>query len=100
MFYPKTTKKITVKKLDKAIIAERILAHDGLSKCEVVGLALQGSDDIETFEEVWKELEAESRAMESVDKELKDIEYKAELEKVQKYLDVDRFVNVKPIIEV
>ena len=100
MFYPETTKKITVKKLDKAIVAERILANDGLSKKEVVGLALQGSDDIETFEEVWKELEAESRAMESVDKELKDIEYKAELEKVQKYLDVDRFVNVKPIIEV
>lgn len=94
--YPK--KKIVkyISPIDENLVALRIIfcMRADKSKAVSIGECLQGSDDIATFNRVWNEIVSEGnsfRSLSPADYKTEE-EYKAELTKKKKYLDVDLFI--------
>ena len=68
--YPRAATTKSVDPIDQVACAERIItareASPRASKALIVGIALQGSDDVAGFEQVWDDVEAERIAMTAV----------------------------------
>jgi len=97
-FYPRAKVVDSIEKLDKATVATKIIdvvEKLGLTKAQAIGPVLNGSDDVQTFNEVWNALEAEKNKMSSVSiidsKDLTD--YKNKLGDGITYLDVDTWYS-------
>lgn len=98
--YPRATNaKAAPEPIDPAACAERIVAareaDPKASKALIVGIALQGSDDVAGFERAWDEIEAERVAMAAVSPASCATEsaYRNELTAISKHLDAQLFVN-------
>ncbi len=97
--YPRADVKAAPQPIDLAACAERIIlareANPNASKALIVGIVLQGSDDVEGFEIVWAEVEAERIAMAAVDasKSAMRSAYESALGAKAKYLDQELFAD-------
>lgn len=93
--YPKAQIKKSIIKLDKATVANDVIAamNAGLTKAQAIGQVLKGSDDVETFNEVWNKIEAEGLAFRQVNTNSYETldEYKIALTKATTYLDIDKW---------
>ena len=67
--YPEKQASKNIEGIDKEVAAGRIITamDSGLSKAQAIGDVLKGSDDIDTFNELWDAIEAEGKALRSVD---------------------------------
>jgi hypothetical protein len=95
-FYPKAENKQTVDKLDKNTVAtaiEKAVEEDELTKAQAIGPVLNGSDDIETFNEVWNEMYKEKQIMEKTPLEGTEQEYLDNLASKVTYLDPSKFLS-------
>ena len=91
--YPKAQAKDEIVKLDKSTVAASIITarEEMMTKAEAIGVVLNGSNDIDTFNIVWDEVEKERCAFRAV--RINDFttadEYKSKLNTLKTYLDVD-----------
>lgn len=94
--YPEAPPSSSVTPIAENAIVPRIIAQmdAGKTKAEAIGPCLQGSDDVATFNRLWAEIEAEGKALRrvSVESARDETEYRAELAKVAKRLDVDAWI--------
>lgn len=94
--YPKATNVVEVVPADEAEVATRIIEQmdAGATKAQAIGPALAGSDDMATFNRLWKEIEDEGKRLRAVNPEdsKSDKQYKVALKAEAKWLDVDVWV--------
>ena len=83
--YPKKIDNVEIVKLNRSdVVASVITTMDGgLTKAQAIGIVLNGSDDIDTFNEVWDSIETQGKAARavSVASFTTDTDYKAAVEK-------------------
>ena len=94
--YPKAKEESSIEKLDENAVATKIIdvvENKGLTKAQAIGPVLDGSNDVGTFNKVWKELFEKKKKMKSVAIQDTVTKTKEELSKVSKYLDVDTWYN-------
>lgn len=92
--YPFVEDKVEIVKLDASVVAEKIIVQRelGLTKAQMLGIVLSGSDDVVTFNDVWDKIEAERIAFSKVVVCDSEAKHKIELNKLREYLDVDVWV--------
>lgn len=98
--YPKAKVEKTIEKLDKGVVAAKCIERMelGESKAQAMGECLRtgehsGSDDIDTFNEVWDAIIAESHTLRSTPVPDTATKYKAALSAASTYLDSDKWYS-------
>lgn len=94
-FYPVAVESKEIVPLDKVKAAEKVIEcmDAGKSKQASVGIVLDGSNDIASFDAVWDEVLAEKAKLQAVKVGVKDADYKIELDKVATYADTVKWVT-------
>ena len=83
--YPEYVEEVEITPIDEEVCAERIISamDTGKTKAQAVGEVLQGSDDVSTFNRLWKEIEKEGKTLRAIsaDDFDKEADYKNALNK-------------------